>query len=74
MNMDLSNPYALLSGVFIGLLGTALIVYGKKQQKLMPALTGIVLCVFPMFVASLLLTWLITGACLGGLYLTSRME
>lgn len=70
--MDLSNPWSLLSGLVIGLLGTALLIYGKKEQRMAPALTGLALCIFPHFVTSLVVTWLITGACMGGLYAVSR--
>ena len=30
--------------------------------------TGVVLCVFPYFVTSVILMWVITAACVGGLY------
>jgi len=72
--MDLSNPWTLFSGLVIGCLGMVLFIYGKKQANLKCLLTGGVLCVFPYFVSSLILMWAITGACLGGLYLTSRGE
>lgn len=70
--MDLDNPASLFSGLLIGLIGMGLFMYGKKAQKLPHALAGVALCVFPYFVASVMLSWLITAACLGGLYLVSR--
>lgn len=72
--MDLSNPAALFSGLVIGVIGMGLFVYGKKQTNLKCLLTGGALCVFPYFVSSVLLLWLITAACLGGLYAMSRGE
>ncbi len=47
-------------------------MYGKKAQRLPHALTGLALCVFPYFVTSVALSWLITAVCLGGLYFVSR--
>ena len=70
--MDLSNPVSLLSGVLIGFIGLGLLIYGKKQQAPAPLIAGLALCIFPYFVASALLMWLIAAACLGGLYLLSR--
>ncbi|MCC6678424.1 MAG: hypothetical protein IT436_14910 [Phycisphaerales bacterium] len=70
--MDISNPWALFSGVVIGLIGMVLFMHGRKQASPRCLLTGGVLCLFPYFVSSLILMWLITGACLGGLYLASR--
>lgn len=70
--MDFGNPASLISGLVIGLIGMGLFMYGKKAQRLPHALAGLALCVFPYFVESIALSWLITGACLGGLYLVSR--
>lgn len=72
--MDLSNPWTLFSGLIIGCLGMVLFIYGKKQTNMKCLVTGGVLCVFPYFVTSLVVMWLITGACLGGLYFASRGE
>lgn len=70
--MSLDNPWAILSGLLIGLIGMGLMMYGKKAESPAPIVTGLVLCVAPYFIASLLVTWLLTGACLGGLYAVSR--
>lgn len=72
--MDFSNPWALFSGVVIGLIGTLLFMHGKKQTNFKFLVTGGVLCVFPYFVSSLVLLWVITAACLGGLYALARYE
>lgn len=72
--MDLGNPLVLISGLFIGLVGAAMFIYGKKQQAPKPLVAGALLCVYPYFVASLLATWLIFAAVLGGLYVLSRAE
>lgn len=70
--MDFGNPWSLLSGLFVGLLGMVLFMYGKKQQNLKCLGAGVVLCVFPYFVTSVLVMWGITAACLGGLYAWTR--
>lgn len=70
--MDLSNPWSLLSGLVVGLVGLGLLMYGKKEQSPAPIVAGLVLCIVPYFIASLLLTWLLAAGCLGGLFALSR--
>lgn len=70
--MNLDNPWAIASGLLIGLIGMGLLMYGKKAMSPAPIAAGLVLCVAPYFIASLLATWLLTGLCLGGLYVVSR--
>ncbi|MBC7835244.1 MAG: hypothetical protein H7Y88_09115 [Phycisphaerales bacterium] len=64
--MSFDHPWALFSGLIIGGIGMVLLMYGKKQVNVGCLLTGGALCVFPYFVSSLIVMWLITGACLGG--------
>ena len=71
-SMDLGSPAALFSALLIGLIGTAMFIYSKKQERPMALLTGIALCAFPMFIASVAVLWLVTAGCLGGLYVVSR--
>jgi hypothetical protein len=71
--MDLGNPWALFSGVLIGIIGTALVVYGKKQLDLRCLLAGILMCVLPCIVGSVAAMWALAAACLGGLYAWSRL-
>ncbi|MBY0112626.1 MAG: hypothetical protein K2Y21_07380 [Phycisphaerales bacterium] len=70
--MDLGSPASLISGLLIGLLGTAFFIYGKKQERPLVLFTGVFLCLFPMFIASVLAQWLVTGACCTGLFVASR--
>ena len=70
--MDLSNPWSLMSGLLIGLIGVALLIYGKKEQSPAPIVAGLVLCIAPYFIASMAVSWLLTGGCLGGLFALSR--
>lgn len=72
--MDLGNPWAMFSGLAIGMLGTVLFIYGKKQQNLRCLAGGAVLCIFPMLITSVLLMWAITAACLGTLYALGRAD
>lgn len=69
--MDLS-PLSVISGLVLGLVGTALIIYGKKQEQFAPAFAGLLLCVIPYVVGSVLVDWLIAIGCLSGLYYLSR--
>ncbi len=50
----MDNGTTLLFSVLFGSIGLAYFVYGKKQQKLIPAIAGIGLCVFPYFISN---TW-----------------
>jgi hypothetical protein len=70
--MDFGDPWNLASGLLIGMVGMALVMYGRKQESPKALVTGLVLCVFPYFVASLALMWAIAGGCLGGLYAWTR--
>lgn len=72
--MDFGDPWSLVSGLFIGLLGMAMFIYGKKQADIKCLITGVVLCVFPYFVTSVILMWVITAACFGGLYCWAKMD
>jgi hypothetical protein len=62
------DPWLLFSGVLIGLIGTGIFIHGKKEANLKCLGAGVALCVFPYFVHSIILMWVITAGCLGGLY------
>jgi hypothetical protein len=47
---------SLFVGLIAGVFGMAYFVYGKRQTKFTPMLAGIVLCIYPYFIDSLL--WL----------------
>ena len=70
--MDLSNPYILLSGLFIGLIGMGLLMYGKKVMEPKCIGIGIAMCVYPYFVTSVVLMWLLAAACLAIVYYLPR--
>ena len=72
--MDLSNPWLLLSGVVISAIGMGLFLYGKKAQEPKCLGMGILMCVFPYFVSSLLVMWGIAALCMAGAYFLPRFD
>lgn len=70
--MDLSSPWAIMSGLVIGAIGFVLLMHGKRNVDVPPMVAGLALCVAPYFVGSLLAMWLLAAACLGGLYAWTR--
>ncbi len=70
--MDLDHPGVFFSSMVIGLIGLALLMYGKKAGSMKSIAIGLVLCIFPYFVHSLVLMWLGAGACVGGLFVLPR--
>jgi hypothetical protein len=47
---------SLIVGFIAGVFGVAYFVYGKKQTKLTPMIAGVLLCIYPYFLDSVL--WL----------------
>ena len=47
----------LFIGIMAGAFGVAYFVYGKRQAKLTPMLSGVLLCIYPYFFDSVL--WLL---------------
>ncbi len=43
----------LIIGVITGAVGTGYFVYGKTQQRPIPLIAGIALCVYPYFISQL---------------------
>jgi hypothetical protein len=48
-----SGP-TLLIGMLAGVFGVAYFVYGKRQAKLVPLMAGVLLCIYPYFIESVL--------------------
>jgi hypothetical protein len=60
LGMDTSS---LFLGIVTGAIGTGYLVYGKKQKRMVPAVAGILLMVYPYFFENI--WWqLIVGAAL----------
>ena len=44
------DPNSLMVGILAGVVGGAYVLYGRKTSKLLPALCGVGLMVYPYFV------------------------
>ncbi|CAK8712284.1 Amino acid transport protein [Candidatus Electronema halotolerans] len=55
----MGTPAQLFWGVIFGAVGSGYFIYGKKQQASVPLFAGILLCVFPYFIANTLLMLLV---------------
>ncbi len=42
----------LLIGILAGVFGMAYFAYGKRQSKLVPMVAGVLLCIYPYFIES----------------------
>ena len=47
---------SLFVGLIAGAIGMGYFIYGKRQLKIVPMVAGVLLCIYPYFVDSLL--WL----------------
>ena len=65
--MNLS-PGILISGLVIGSAGLGLFLYGKKNSNGKCLIAGVAMCALPYFAHSVVLMWLLAGACAAGLY------
>ncbi|MEZ6317545.1 MAG: hypothetical protein R3B49_02145 [Phycisphaerales bacterium] len=63
--LDMS-PWVLFSGLFIGLVGMAMIVYGKKAEDPASIFGGIALSAIPLLAHSVLVLWLLAVAGFAG--------
>ena len=72
--MDLGNPWMLMSGLLIGVVGMVLFNYGRKEADLKTLGVGIAMCVFPYFATTMLFLCLGFAALVGGLYALHRWD
>jgi hypothetical protein len=70
VNLDLNT---ILVGGFIGLIGLALLAYGRKEVRIPHIVVGLILLAYPYFVGNLIAVVLIAVALLGGLTFVSRL-
>lgn len=63
--LDLST-LQIATALTIGLLGTALFIYGKKAQRPAILVAGLALCVLPMLVSGVLAQLGLAAACVVG--------
>lgn len=72
--MDLGNPWSLLSGVLIGLVGMTLFIRGKKEAQPSLLVGGLAMCIYPYFVTNIALIWTIFAACIGAMWWLRRFD
>lgn len=72
--MDLGDPWMLASELLIGLIGLVTFNYGRKQADLVAMLTGAALCVYPYFVGSLWVLWVVFLVLAGGMVAWKRVN
>jgi hypothetical protein len=72
VDMNLSTGGIFL-GIFIGLLGVALLSYGRKQMRVPHLAVGFILIVYPYFVPNWIATLCIAAFLVGGLAVASRL-
>jgi hypothetical protein len=70
--MDFGNPWILFSGMFIGLIGFLMFNYGRKEQNFRVLFTGLALCIYPYFVGSVLMIWLVFAGIVGASYALNK--
>jgi hypothetical protein len=70
---NLHTAWLLWSGLF-SVIGTAVLVYGRRQRRGVPVIVGIALMVYPYFISNV---WVLVGIgalLLAGLFYGSRLE
>lgn len=70
--MDFGSPASLISGLIIGSLGMAFLLFGKKQGHVPALIAGIVMSGETFVIHSILLQWVVAIACMAGLYAISK--
>jgi predicted cobalt transporter CbtA len=70
--VDLSLNNIVLGG-FIGLIGLALLMYGRKEVRIPHIVVGLVLIVYPYFVGSLPVEVAVAVVLVAGLAFVSRL-
>jgi hypothetical protein len=56
LKASMPSGATLLIGMLAGVFGVAYFVYGKRQAKWVPLMAGVLLCIYPYFIESVL--WL----------------
>ncbi|HEY3451653.1 MAG TPA: hypothetical protein VGK67_35170 [Myxococcales bacterium] len=70
MNLD---PTSIFVSVLIGIVGLAMLGYGKSQKRAPQILAGLALMVFPYFVSNVVLMVVIAVALLGLTWLAIKL-
>jgi hypothetical protein len=64
---------ALLVSLLVGLIGTALFVYGKRQGRVSSMVVGVALVIYPYFIPNTVLVIVIAAALMMALWGASRL-
>ena len=67
------NMGSILIGVFISMIGSAVVLYGRKEVRVPHIAAGVILIIFPYFVSIWWLAILIAAIILASLSLASRL-
>ncbi len=70
--MDMSNPGLMVSAGLISMIGLGVFMYGKRMEDIKSLGIGLGMMIFPIFVPSVLIMWVIAAACGVGLYIGPR--
>jgi len=68
MSLSSFTMSGFIGSCFFSLVGYAAFRYGKQTSKPMPLIMGIVLMLFPYFVADPVLMWVVGAGLTGSLY------
>lgn len=60
------SPLQIAVGLFVGLLGMAMFIYGKKAERPAILVAGLAMCVLPMLVSGVLAQLGLAAACVVG--------
>jgi len=66
------EPGPLFLSIVFGLIGSALLLYGKKQQRIPQMIAGLLFIVFPYFTASTMSMSVVGAAVAAGLWWVLR--
>ena len=72
--MEIPSMGLLFSGLLIGTVGVGMFIYGKKRPEPKCLLIGIAMCVYPYFISSVALMWIIAVACMAAVYMLPSFE
>lgn len=56
------DPTVIITSTFFGAIGAGYLIYGRKQQRPIPLLVGVLLMIFPYFVSNVALSLFIGAA------------
>ncbi len=70
--MDMSNPGLMVSAGLISMVGLGVFMYGKRMEDIKSLGIGLGMMIFPIFVPSVIVMWVIAAACGVGLYYGPR--